>query len=137
MKNRLLVFILGLIHYSFPSMAYQTFSCEGTPWKWNRTISKEEMYSVLTQTNRKKIISMAFYEMTHSSENPVVLPLTLYLANTEMSRPERGFWKTMAYISTQGKDPEKVYSTWPTERGVSVSPLSQTDICQYYNKVKK
>lgn len=109
-------------------------TCESIPWRESRKLSKSEVLPVLEKTDRKKLKAMAFYEMNHESQESMGLPLTLYLANTEMERSERGFWKSMAYIVTHGENPEKVYEKWPAQRGRAKIPLTDRQICIYYNK---
>jgi hypothetical protein len=126
--------ILLFCFFSNSAFASNRITCETTPWSMSRHLSKSEVLPALEKTDRKKLKAMAFYEMNHESRESMGLPLTLYLANTEMDRSERGFWKIMAYIVTQGENPEKVYEKWPAQRGRAKIPLSGRQICSYYNK---
>ena len=132
-----IISILFLFLIESTSYAFKYDNCEEFPWRESRMMSKSELLSVLEKMNRNQIKSVAFFEMNHKSDKSMAFPLTLYLANTEMDKRERGFWKTMAYVLTQGENPEEFYKLWPTKRGRNLMPLSSTEICKYYNASKR
>lgn len=108
--------------------------CQAVEWNKGRDLKKRDWVPLLEATPRPLLIQNAFFEMFQSPKNSVLLPLTLYLGNTELDDDLRGFWLLMATIQTRGQKPEQVFKTWPKDRGVKKYPVTQWDICRAYNR---
>jgi hypothetical protein len=125
--------ILLIVSLSIP--AYGEDVCQSAPWPHSRTLNKNQLYDVLTESNREDLARYALHELYYSPKQSMALPLTLYLSGTEMQKGLRYFWVAMSYILTQGEKPEDKYAAlWPNFRGIAKMPASKAEICRIYKR---